>query len=42
MVENCGRKTVCTTDVVFALHRMGRTLYVNLSVQQVKANTDMQ
>ncbi|KAK3670204.1 hypothetical protein LTR78_009960 [Recurvomyces mirabilis] len=27
VVENCGRKTVCTTDVVFALSRMGRTLY---------------
>ncbi|KAK1071909.1 Histone H4 [Friedmanniomyces endolithicus] len=27
VVENCGRKTVTTPDVVFALHRMGRTLY---------------
>jgi len=28
VVENCGRKTVTTPDVVFALHRMGRTIYV--------------
>ncbi|KAK3070192.1 Histone H4 [Teratosphaeriaceae sp. CCFEE 6253] len=27
VVENCGRKTVTTPDVVFALHRMGRTIY---------------
>lgn len=28
VVENCQRKTVTTSDVVFALHRQGRTLYV--------------
>ncbi|KAK4896962.1 Histone H4 [Elasticomyces elasticus] len=27
VVENCGRKTVTTSDVVFALYRQGRTLY---------------
>ncbi|KAI7270664.1 hypothetical protein KC345_g7387 [Hortaea werneckii] len=27
VVETCGRKTVCTSDVVFTLQRMGRTLY---------------
>ncbi|KAF2165972.1 hypothetical protein M409DRAFT_66894 [Zasmidium cellare ATCC 36951] len=27
VVESCGRKTVCVTDVVFALNRMGRTIY---------------
>lgn len=31
VVESCGRKTVCVTDVVFALNRMGRTIYVSLS-----------
>ena len=29
VTEVCGRKTVCTTDVVFALGRMGKTLYVS-------------
>jgi len=28
VVENCGRKTVCVTDVIWALRRTGRTLYV--------------
>ncbi|TKA25196.1 Histone H4 [Salinomyces thailandicus] len=27
VVEACGRKTVCTSDVVFVLHRQGHTLY---------------
>jgi histone H3/H4 len=29
IVEMCKRKTVCTTDVVWALQRQGRTLYVS-------------
>ena len=29
VTEMCKRKTVTTTDVVFALHRMGRTIYVS-------------
>jgi histone H4 len=30
IVEMCKRKTVCTTDVVFALQRQGRTIYVSI------------
>jgi histone H4 len=29
IVEMCKRKTVCTTDVVWALQRQGRTIYVS-------------
>ena len=29
VVEMCRRKTVCTSDVVWALHRQGRTIYVS-------------
>lgn len=29
VTEMCKRKTVTTTDVVFALHRMGKTIYVS-------------
>jgi len=29
VVEMCKRKTVCTSDVVWALHRQGRTIYVS-------------
>lgn len=29
VVELCNRKTVCTTDVVWAMNRQGRTLYVS-------------
>lgn len=29
VVEYTGRKTVCVTDVVWALHRQGRTIYVS-------------
>lgn len=28
VVEAAGRKTVCTTDVVFVLNRLGRPIYV--------------
>jgi histone H4 len=31
VVEMCKRKTVCTSDVVWALHRQGRTIYVSIS-----------
>ncbi|KAK4618232.1 Histone H4 [Fulvia fulva] len=27
VVESCGRKTVCVTDVVFVLNRLGRPIY---------------
>ena len=30
VVEMCKRKTVCTSDVVWALHRQGRTIYVSI------------
>jgi histone H4 len=33
VVEMCKRKTVCTSDVVWALHRQGRTIYVSISIQ---------
>jgi histone H4 len=29
IVEMCKRKTVCTTDIVFALQRQGRAIYVS-------------
>lgn len=32
VVEMCKRKTVCTTDVVFALQRQGRAIYVGLTL----------
>jgi len=32
VVEMCKRKTVCTSDVVWALHRQGRTIYVSHSL----------
>jgi histone H3/H4 len=28
-VELCRRKTICTSDVVWALNRQGRTIYVS-------------
>ena len=31
VVEMCKRKTVCTSDVVWALYRQGRTIYVSTS-----------
>lgn len=31
VAEMCRRKTICTTDVVWALHRQGRTIYVSES-----------
>lgn len=39
VTEVCGRKTVATTDVVFVLHRMGRTLYGfgNAKVKSLRA-----
>lgn len=30
VTEMCKRKTVTTTDVVFALHRQGRAIYVRI------------
>lgn len=30
VVEAAGRKTVCTTDVVFVLNRLGRPIYVRI------------
>jgi histone H3/H4 len=29
VVEMCRRKTVCVTDVVWALNRQGRSIYVS-------------
>lgn len=33
MVEVSGRKTVCTTDVVFVLNQLGNPIYVNMMTE---------
>jgi len=40
VVEYSGRKTVCVTDVVWALHRQGRTIYVSTQLRR-RSNCSM-
>lgn len=40
LAELCGRKTVCASDIVFALRRQGHTLYVSEADCLLKADVD--